>query len=83
MAKEATKITKGKSNLPPKEEYKYDVNALAKALDIEPASARVALRKHNVSKAGKSYGWNTDKDFQAVVKQLKATGKDSEKKAAA
>lgn len=63
-----------KSNLPPREEYKYDVNALAERLGIKPASVRVQLRNKEVPKAGKSYGWNTDKEFEAVVKQLKSGG---------
>lgn len=77
------------SNLPAKEEYKYDVNALADRLGIKAASARVQLRNHEVPKAGKSYGWNTDKEFEAVVKQLtpdakvaKKAGEDAEVKAA-
>ena len=51
--------------------YKYGVSALAKELGIKDASARVALRKHKVEKAeGGVYGWNSEKEFQAVVKQL-------------
>lgn len=51
---------------------KYGVDDLAKALDIKPASARVRLRNAGVAKAGKSYGWNSQKDLEAVVKQLSA-----------
>jgi hypothetical protein len=53
-------------------EFKFGVAELAEALGIEPASVRVQLRNRKVEKAGKSYGWNTQKDFDAVVKSLKA-----------
>lgn len=48
---------------------------LADALGIEPTSVRVKLRNAEIEKAGRSYGWNTQKDFDAVVKQLKSTAK--------
>ncbi len=54
----------------PAEKMKYGVDDLAKALDIKAASARVRLRNAGVEKAGKSYGWNSQKDLDAVVKQL-------------
>lgn len=64
-----------------KREFPYGVPELAEALGIQPASVRVALRNAEVEKAGKTYGWKNQKDFQAVVKQLKASGKDEEKPA--
>lgn len=60
-------------------EFKYGVNDLADALDIEPASARVALRKAGIEKAGRSYGWNTQKELDEVVKKLKAGAPAAEK----
>jgi hypothetical protein len=60
-------------------EFKFGVSDLASALDIEPASVRVQLRNHKIEKAGKSYGWNTQKDLDEVVKTLKA-GKSGGKK---
>ena len=53
-------------------EFKFGVTDLAKELDIEPASVRVQLRNRKVEKAGKSYGWNTQKEFDEVVKLLKS-----------
>lgn len=89
-AKKTKTDTKGKadapvrkSNLPERPSYKYDVTALADTLGIEPASVRVALRKHKVDKAeGNVYGWNNKTDFEAVVAKLKSDKKaDSTKKA--
>jgi hypothetical protein len=52
---------------------KFGVPELADALGIEPTSVRVKLRNAGIDKEGRSYGWNTQKDFDAVVKQLKST----------
>ena len=74
MADDA-KTPKSKKTPPPAkkaaDEYKYTVADVASELDIQPASARIALRNANIEKAGRSYGWNSDKDFKAVVKTLK------------
>ncbi len=61
-------------------EFKYQVADLAKKLDIEEASVRVSLRKHNVKKAGKQYGWNSKDEFDAVVTKLSTKGVGSEEK---
>ena len=61
---------------------KFGVAELAEALDIEPTSVRVKLRNAGIEKDGRAYGWNTQKDFDAVVKQLKSTA-DKPTKAAA
>lgn len=58
--------------------FKYGVKELAEALGIKAASVRVRLRSAKVAKAGKSYGWNTKTELQAVIDQIK-----SEKKAKA
>lgn len=65
MAKE--KKTASKAAEP---EFKYTVENLAADLGIQPQSVRIALRKHEVPKAGKQYGWNSQKDYQAVLKKL-------------
>jgi SNF2 family DNA or RNA helicase len=62
------------------ETFKYGVADLQKALGHgDPASTRVALRKHGIAKAGKSYGWNTRDELDAVVKKIKSTGEKAEK----
>jgi len=73
-----------------KEEAKssYDVARLAKDLGIQPASVRVALRKHEIEKPGKAYVWESKSAYDEVLKKLKAASNDdkpekSEKKAAA
>lgn len=64
-----------------KEETKpaYDVERLAKDLGIQPASVRVALRKHEIEKPAKSYVWETAKAYDEVLKKLKAASKDDAK----
>lgn len=66
-----------------KEVYKYDINTLGKDLGLQPATVRVLLRQAKVSKAGKSYGWNKEADYKAVLKQLKTDKPAAEKKAEA
>lgn len=51
---------------------KYGIQDLADALGIAPASARVRLRNEGIEKSGRSYGWNTKSELDALVKQLKA-----------
>ena len=83
------KPSKGSAAARLKEEkasFKYNVDDLAKALDIEPASARVALRKAAIKKAGRAYGWNSKDDFEGVVRKLKQAsggGKPAKKEAQA
>lgn len=64
--------TKEKTAKAATEDFKYGVADVAEALDIEPASARVQLRNHNIKKAGKSYGWNSKTELEDVVKKIKA-----------
>jgi hypothetical protein len=77
MAKAPAKKTSAKSapakksNLPEREEYEYDVNTLAEDLEIEPASVRVKLRNAGIEKAGRSYGWDSKRDYDSVLKKLK------------
>ena len=37
-----------------------------------------ALRKHGIEKAGKSYGWNSKDDLEAVAKKIKAGAEKDE-----
>lgn len=62
-------------------EFKFNVNDLAEKMGVQPASARIALRKSGIKKQGKSYGWNTKADLDAMAKTLKAA--PAEKKPAA
>jgi len=62
-----------------KPSFKYNVETLAKDLDLQPASVRVALRKHEVEKTDGVYGWNSQADYKAVLSKLKG---DSKKPAA-
>lgn len=55
---------------------KYGVADLADKLGVNEATARVKLRNGGVEKVGKSYGWNSDKELNSVVNQLKDAGGD-------
>ncbi len=67
-----------------KASFKYNVDNLAETLGIESASARVALRKAGIKKAGRAYGWNSRDDFDGVVRKLKgAVSKPAKKEAQA
>lgn len=56
---------------------KFGVDNLTEDLGLAPASVRVKLRNLGIEKSGRSYGWNTQKDYAAVLKQLKADVKES------
>lgn len=74
MAKEKAKAKETAKEKPAKEEaesFKYGVADVAKALGVKDASARVQLRNHKVKKAGKSYGWNTKDELQAVIDKIR------------
>lgn len=79
MAKPAKKETAAPEKASTADKPKFGVPELAEALDIEPTSVRVKLRNAGIEKSGRSYGWNSQKDFDAVVKQLKATPDKAEK----
>lgn len=57
-------------------EFKFGISDLAKALNLEPATVRKTLRDRGVERAGKSYGWDTQKELDAVVAKCKAGGGD-------
>lgn len=58
-------------------EFKYGVQDLADMLEIKPASVRVALRNHEIEKAGKSYGWNTQKELKEVADTIRSNRKEA------
>lgn len=55
-------------------EFKYGVADLATACGITPAYTRVWLRSQQVAKAGRSYGWKTKAEVEALAKEYKAAG---------
>ncbi len=59
-------------------EFKYGVQDLADALGIKPASVRVQLRNNGIEKAGKSYGWNTKKELNEVIDQIRSDSDDED-----
>jgi len=75
MAKKA-KAKKGSS-------HQFGVANLAKDLGIQVASVRVALRKNKIKKNEGVYGWDSRKDYDAVLKKIKSDEKAPPKKKAA
>lgn len=59
------------------EKPKYGVPYLAEQLGIEPASVRVALRKSDLEKSGRMWGWDTKKDADGAVAALRSRVDDS------
>lgn len=55
--------------------FKYTVETLAEDLGIDAASVRVKLRKAQIEKNGRSYGWNNQNDYNKVKKQLETVKK--------
>lgn len=64
--------------------FRFTVKDLADKLGIQDTSARVQLRNKGIAKNGAVYGWNTEKEMEAVIAQLrgdeKPAGKASDKK---
>ena len=54
------------------DKMKYTLDNLANDLDRSPASIRASLRRLEIEKEGKSYGWKNQTDYNAVLKQLKS-----------
>lgn len=50
-------------------------------METSPVAVRGMLRRRGVEKAGKSYGWNTQKELDAVIKEIseKPAKKEKEK----
>jgi hypothetical protein len=72
-SKEKEPEEKGKKKAPtppPPEKYEYDVNTLAEKLGVTAFTTRMKLRDAGIKKAGRSYGWDTKKEFLAVVEKL-------------
>lgn len=81
MGKNKDKEAKADKNTDKKEkaaerEFKFGVDDLAEALGLQPASVRVQLRNKGIEKAGKSYGWNSKKDLDEVIAQIKTEPKE-------
>lgn len=53
------------------EKAAYGVDYIAKQLKKETGSVRIALRNAKVKKSGRSYGWNTKAEADAVISKLK------------
>lgn len=71
-AKKATVKAKLRSVKKDDESPAYGVKHLAKSLKTEPHLLRVKLRNNKIKKNGKSYGWDTKSEMEAVVKKLQA-----------
>lgn len=59
-----------KEKAPAEPAFAFGVKDLAEALGTQGTSVRVRLRNAGVEKAGKTYGWNTKEEFDAVLAQL-------------
>ena len=73
--KKSKKVDKKKTKVDKKasaEKPKYGVAELARLLGVKEASARVRLRNADIPKAGKSYGWDSEKAMKAVAAKLKS-----------
>lgn len=58
--------------------HKYVVDDLADKLGITPATTRVFLRSIEAEREGRSYGWDTAAELDALVKQYNNRKKDAE-----
>ena len=68
---EAKKEAKPKKESKKKEPaFAYGVKDIAEQMEISDVAVRGILRRRGVEKAGKSYGWNTMKELEAVVKEI-------------
>lgn len=52
-------------------ESKYGVADFAKAADVEPATARVLLRRGKIKKTGRSYGWDSTSAMKADLEKCR------------
>lgn len=64
----------------PVEKEKFYIADLAKEMGVEPATARIALRKKGVKKAGREYTWDTRTQVKELAAKLRSSEK-TEKKA--
>ena len=75
-AKPAAKTAPAKA---PAVEFKYGVGDLADKLGITEETCRGKLRGLAIAKVGRSYGWNTKDELQAVADKLTAAKKEPKK----
>lgn len=55
-----------------KEKAKFGVAELAKAMGVEAATARIALRKNGIKKTpGGHYGWESKEELSSLAEKLK------------
>ena len=52
-------------------EFKYGIQDVCSATDLQPASVRVYLRNSDLKKAGTRWGWNTKAELDAAIKVVK------------
>jgi hypothetical protein len=57
-------------------EHKYGIDDLAALMGLNAASVRSFLRKSGVERTGRSYGWDTKGELDAIVKDYQ-NGKKS------
>lgn len=67
MAKEEKKAAPAAE----KSEFKYGVSDLVESTGLQEASVRVALRASGFTRAGRSWGWNSKKEFDEVLAYFK------------
>jgi hypothetical protein len=53
------------------EQYKFTAGNLAEDLKLSIIEVRKRLRIAQVPRPGRAYGWNTVKDYKAVLRQIK------------
>lgn len=86
MAKnDKAKSKGGKANAakkPVTQAPEFGVPELAKHLGVAEATVRINLRKAEVAKTGKHYGWNTRDDMLKVAKKIGGDGKAADTKSA-
>lgn len=57
----------------------YGVEAMAKFLGVQPATARVILRNNKVKKDGRSYNWKSKGELERVGKSLRTEAAPAKK----
>lgn len=60
--------------------FAYGVKNIAERTGLSEVAIRGHLRRRGVEKAGKSYGWNTQKELEAVIKEITEKPAKKEKK---
>lgn len=78
--KNKDKGKKGKQKPPELVRKDYGVPQLAKELGLKEFTVRVKLRKAEIAKDGRTYGWDTKKEMLAVADELRSQKDDKPKK---